>query len=342
MRLVKFLVFVASFASIPSLFAQQAPPKAPQTARQALIEMFNGKVDISKHLTIEVQKEFQKKSGSGFAFTPGAMLAGFHSQAGSRLEMFETGPILLSSTDAKSHERTEVHVDNDDLNAEEDTLLLSIHQFRDEKEIDTPYQFLSQISIGMKKQENIWRLNEIALGAKFPVGDPALFRKLNEQTQAAGIDVAGTGTSDGIYGAKLGSAEASQIPKRDIQMTLSLISFQEEAYASRHPEQGFSCSLPDLLATVGESGAFGLDPQVKTGIFDGFRINVTGCQGIPAGSYQITAEPLSPSAGNKAFCTDATHNIRQSDDGRAATCLASGRVPARTQESNADAGHLAR
>lgn len=330
MRLVTLLLAIVFCSTIPSLSSQSLPkqpagPRPPQTARQALIEIITGKGDVTSHLTVEVQKEMQKKTKAGIGFTPAAMLAGFHSAAGENIKTFETGSILLSANDSRSHERTEVHVDNDDLNADQATLQLSIHQFKDEKEIDTPFQFISQISVGMKKQENIWRLNEIAIGAKFPVGDPALFRKLNDQS--------GSGTlsgGEGMYAIAGGaSADAAEVPKRDMETTLSLISFREQMYASRHPEQGFTCSLADLMGEANEAGAFGLDPQIKTGIADGFRISASGCQGLPVGSYQIVAEPISPSAGSKAFCTDATHNVRQSDDGRGSTCLASGKVAVR-------------
>jgi hypothetical protein len=253
------------------------------------------------------------------------MLAGMRSAAGTGLKTFDAGPILFSTMDPKLHERMEIHVDSDDLNADQDTLQLSIHQFRDEKEIDTPFQFISQISIGMKKQENIWRLNEIGVTAKLPVGDPAMYRKFNQQSQASLAEVPNSG--DGSYGYTLGSSTDAQISKVDIQTTLSLLSLQEQLYASQHPEQGFSCSLSDLVPEPGQSEGFGIDPQVKTGISNGFRISVSGCQGLPVGSYQIAAEPISPAAGNKAFCTDATHNIRQADDGRGSTCLSSGRVP---------------
>lgn len=353
MRLVKVLLVSASFAAVfllssndllaqhsstQALPAQNASTQQPdarivQTARQALIEILSGRGDASKHLTVEVQKEMQKKSPSGVGFSPTAMLAGFHSVAGPHFKTFDAGPILLSASDPKTHERMELQVDSDDLNADQDTLQLSIHQFRDEKEIESPFQFISQISVGMKKQADIWRLNEIAIGAKFPVGDPALFRKFNEPAGA------GAGSANqGMYAIAGGaSPESAGVPKRDIQTTLSLISMGEQMYASRHPDQGFTCSLPDLLAEDSEAAALGLDPQIKTGIFDGFRISASGCQGLPVGSYQIAAEPLAQSAGSKAFCTDATHNIRQSDDGRGSTCLTSGRVP--SNRSTGDRAH---
>ena len=244
MRLVRFLLAVASFSIIPSLHAQQAPPpKPPQTARQALIEILSGRADASKHLTVEVQKELQRQTEFGRRLHSRRNAGRFHSQAGSGFKTFEAGPILFSSTDPRTHERTEVHVDNDGLNADEDTLQLSIHQFRDEREIGTAFQFISQISVGMKKQENIWRLNEIGVIAKVPVGDTALFRQLNEGMKASGTDVAVSGGVSMDPNSVLSPSEASQIPKVDIQTTMSLISFQEQIYAGQHPEQWFSCSL---------------------------------------------------------------------------------------------------
>jgi hypothetical protein len=147
-----------------------------------------------------------------------------------------------------------------------------------------------------------------------------MFRKLN--VEAPGD----TGT---VAGAASLSGDEQETPKADIQTILSLLAVQERMFASLHPEQGFTCTLAELLADTDRTERFGLDPQVKSGFANGFRINLTGCQSIPSGSYQITAEPISPSAGSKAFCTDATFNVRQSDDGRGSTCLTSGRVPAR-------------
>jgi hypothetical protein len=348
MRLVKVLFVRASLAAILVLSttylsaqhlsaqavpaqgasAQQPDSKVTQTARQALIDIFSGTGDLTKHLTVEVQKELQSGTKAGVAFSPAMMLGDIHSVAGSHFKTFDTGSILLSTSNPKKHERMEIQVDSDDLNADQDTMQLSIHQFRDEKEINTPFQFISQISIGMKKQENIWRLNEIAIGAKFPVGDPGLFKRLVDPNI-----LGGGGESSGMYGANV---EVGR-PKLNIEDIVRSLSYQEEMYASQHPEQGFACSLTDLMGEAGTAPALGLDPQVKIGLVDGFRISVTGCQGIPAASFQITAEPLSPSAGSKAFCTDATHNVRQSDDGRGPTCLTSGRVP--SNRSSAPGAH---
>src|SRR5262249_22059542 len=107
-----------------------------------------------------------------------------------------------------------------------------------------------------------------------------------------------------------------------LQMT-----FAEQSYASAHPDVGFTCSLSELAEAV---KAMGFEQQLASGIYKGYKLSLTGCQGRPAGSYQITAEPVQGNAG-KAFCTDATHNIRIADDGRGSTCLAFGRTPAKSE-----------
>ena len=94
----------------------------------------------------------------------------------------------------------------------------------------------------------------------------------------------------------------------------------ESTYARQHPDQGFTCSLGDLTASM-ES-----ELQFPGGAYQGYKITLGGCQGRPAGSFQVIMEPLVQGAGMKAMCTDATRNIRVADDGRGSSCLAFGKV----------------
>ena len=100
-----------------------------------------------------------------------------------------------------------------------------------------------------------------------------------------------------------------------------MISWAERSFARQHPDIGFTCSLPDLS----EGDRNGLDQQISTGSYKGYKITLSGCQGKPAGSFQVAVEPIA-GKGGKAYCIDATQNIRVADDGRASTCLTSGRV----------------
>jgi hypothetical protein len=106
------------------------------------------------------------------------------------------------------------------------------------------------------------------------------------------------------------------------EQTIRLLAFAESAFAHEHPDAGFSCSLSDLAQW---SKMMGVDPQVTTGSYNGYRFALSGCVGKPAGSFQVIAEPLLANKGAKAFCMDATQNLRESTDGQADTCLAVGK-----------------
>jgi hypothetical protein len=298
----------------------QAPP--PQTPRQALIEMISGGQEgAMKHLTIEMQKSLQ---GDG-KNSPIAQLATFDQikAASSDFQVFETGQVLLSANNPKSNEKFEVHVDSDDLSGDTDNMDISFHQFRDGVEQDIPYAaMLSRFTVGMKKQENIWRLNELSINIKVPVGDPKLLEKFD------------TGMGTGMFGGKvaMGSAGKQEKPRElSPKETITMIAFAESSFARSHPEIGFTCTLSDLAKT----NPFSLDPRIFTGEpYHGYKFTLSGCQEKPSGSFRLIAEPIVPAAGAEAYCTDATNNIRSSDDGRGSTCLASGKVSSAEQYSD--------
>src|SRR4249919_3137110 len=171
------VVVVLAFLASTAVYAQpqaQAPP--PQTPRQALIEMISGGQEgVMKHLTLEMQKSLQADGKNS-----SAQLAVFDQirSASSNFQVFETGEVLLSANDPKNNEKVEVHVDSDDLSGDTDNMDISFHQCRDGVEQDIPYAaMLSRFTVGMKRQANIWRLNEISVNIKVPVGDPKLLEK---------------------------------------------------------------------------------------------------------------------------------------------------------------------
>ena len=329
------LMFVSGLeiSSSLALFGQHssqpsAPP--PQTARQALIEMIAGDQKAQfRHLTTEVQQEVSKPSGKGAAAYM-ASLSGMVKSAGTDLESFESGSVLFAVSDRKKKEKAEVVVDSDDLSGDQETFQLSVHLYRDGKEQDDEVMALSpKLSVEMKKQENIWRLNNLVVSINLPVGSPKLFQKmLQEKTTGPGLAAqAGAQVSD------------DTIPEKcclDPQQIIQMIGYAELVYAREHPETGFTCSISGLADPNQTSGQL-LDRSFTKGLANGnangYRFTLSGCQGRPAGSYQIIAEPASPDAWPKAFCTDATQVIRSSDDGRGATCLTSGK-PVRASQGD--------
>ena len=316
------------FASSFLLSQTQAPAAPPQTPRQALIEMINGGQEgAMKHLTVEMQKSLQ---GDGKNNSSVAQLAPFDQMraASSDFQVFETGQVLLSASDPKTNEKFEVHVDSDDLSGDTDNMDISFHQFRDGVEQDIPYAtMLSRFSVGMKRQANIWRLNDISINIKVPLGDPKLLEKF------------GSGMGTGMFGAKVGGVSASGKPEKPRDMApreaVQMLGMTESMFARMHPEIGFTCTLSDLA----KPNMLNLDPRIFSGEpYHGYKFSLSGCQDKPSGSFHLIAEPVSPAGKAKAFCTDATNNIRSSDDGLGSSCLASGKVAAFGAEDGAWAG----
>ena len=120
-------------ASLVFLLAQvgfsQATP--PQTARQALIEMFFGTAPnhLEKHLP-DITRTTLKKlpSANGMnALEEFSMIATQMKAGGGKFETFETGPILISAEDPRDGGKFELTVERDDLAGEEDQIELALH-----------------------------------------------------------------------------------------------------------------------------------------------------------------------------------------------------------------------
>lgn len=221
--------------------------------------------------------------------------------------------MLLSANDSKSHEKFEVHVDSDDLSGDTDNIDISFHQFRDGTEMDVPYAaLLSRFTIGMKQQENVWRLNEISINIKVPLGDPKLLEKF------------GNGMP-GMIGGKIGASSGKLEKPRELtpKQATEMVAMSELTFARIHPEIGFTCTLADLA----KPNPFNLDPHLFSGEpYHGYKFTLSGCQDKPSGSFRLIAEPVSPTTKAKAYCTDATNNVRSSDDGLGSSCVASGKL----------------
>jgi hypothetical protein len=269
---------------------------------------------VLKHLTVEVQELLLKpenKSTAPFLTMLGAM------KPETGLQTFEAGDVLLSYSEPRQHMKYEVHVDNDDMAGTEDTMLLSIHLFHEGKEEEAGLGFMSShFTVNMKQQQNIWRLNKISVGADFPVGDPEFVDKMFFKNAAS----AGVAVVPGWHATS--SPAGGQPAAMPPEQIVALLALAQATFARQHPETGFTCSFTELSDTA---KLMGVDHQVSTGSYNGYRFALAGCEGKPAGSFQITAEPITRNAGTKAFCTDATQNVRVSETGSGANCLAFGK-----------------
>jgi hypothetical protein len=277
---------------------------------------------LLKHLTVEVQdalKASGKLNSAGLS-----MLNGMSAPSG--LQSFEDGEVLFAFDVPIEHTRFEVHVDNDDLNGEEDSISLSLHSFRDDKEQDLAWGLMSShFTVTMKMQQKVWRVDKISVGAEFPVGDAKFIEKALLKPQASSFNVVTPRTTVQMDSNPIQTASL-EMPAEQV---VTMLAYAESSFAKLHPEVGFTCSLSELEES---SKMMGIDQQVNSGTYNGYHFALSGCEGKPAGSFQITAEPLPASKSGKAFCTDATQNLRISDDGRGATCLASGKAQVQAGE----------
>ncbi len=301
---------------------RQAPPE--ESPRQALVEMLSGGEEkFTKHLTAEVQARLAEMRKDGL---PGAnsplQASSFIGNADTRkLDTFDYGPILFAINDAAQHQRLEAHIEKDELRGDRDDMEISIHSFHWGVEEESPIGM--NLSLRMKLQDAVWRVESLTVDTNLALGDP---RILNSGwwnwTSAPGPD-----SKPVTDVAEAGSHEAAMPPLRAVRM----IGLAENLYAQKHPDQGFTCGIKDLV-NVGKGIDNGqqyqfLAPEFSDGVYNGYRFTLIGCQGKPARSFQVTAEPLN--GVGRAYCLDDRRNLRASDDGRATTCLVQGKIARR-------------
>src|SRR5215831_11026006 len=281
MRRYGFLfLLLACLVFISALSQPQAAPPRPQTARQALIEIVTKGGDaLTKHLTLEVQdalKANKKFNGEALSLLNSMTL-------GSGLQSFEAGEVLFAYNDAAQHTKYEVHVDNDDLAGDEDSLQLSLHAFRDEKEQDPEWGPMSpHFTVSLKLQQNVWRLNNVSVGAEFPVGDAKFVEKmfLKPASAATGYSLVAPAGGAHVSSGTGDVASAEMPPEHAVRM----LAYAESMFARQHPDVGFTCSFSELAES---SKMMGVDQRVNNGIYNGYRFALAGGQGKPASSYQI-------------------------------------------------------
>jgi hypothetical protein len=301
---------MAQFAETPSL----------QSPRQALIEMFSGSQEkFRQHLTVDLQEKLNDLPEHTVPPVSNPLLALVSATNGSeKFDSFDSGPILFSWNNAHQHQRYELHVDADESRGDEDQMELSLHSFRSGVEEEMPIYL--RLQLGLVLQQSVWRLNTVTANVQLPVGDPRIFDKDKFWWM-----------SRMLAGATPSEHETPATPDRpgiSPMRAVRRIALAENLYAQHHPEAGYTCAIANLVNIGKGLDEFGpytlLDPEFASGVYNGYNFVITGCAGKPAKSFHVIAEPVSGKG--KAYCSDDRHNLRSSDDGRAETCLAAGRM----------------
>lgn len=299
------LILLFAFPENPRIEAQtQTQWQSPQTARQALLEMLTGTPEaFEKHL-LESTKKALLQSGdsasSPFLSHFGILRAEMAANR-NHVETFELGITLLSMEEDNGQHRLEINVERDDLISDADEIELSLHSYKEGME--QPLPVIPRLTLSMTQEKEVWKLNEIALAVRVPLGDAEFLKGLQKS-----------------------QAEASESSAVAILRTLNTA---EISYAASFPEKGYTCKLSDL-------GGFGagdepspehamlIDDVLAGGQRSGYVFTINGCDTRPASKYQATAVPADPESVARAFCSNETATISYAADGKAATCLSEG------------------
>jgi hypothetical protein len=314
------LSFITTALLTRGLAAQQNT--APQTARQALLEMFFSKTPgtLVKHLPSATRTALEKSGAMASLDQYSAMASQFQSQ-GQNLQTFETGSVLLTGENPKSGDKVEVSVESDSLRGDQDDIVLTFQTYKNGQAQRTP--FMPQITFSMKQEAQIWKLNEISVTIHLPLADPDFLKAITEKVKPA----ATTTTSTSF----VPQPQVSVTPAgSDAMVTAAMrtILNAEVTYATMYPTVGFTCTLSDLDGFGGgernEHQAMLINSGLASGKKYGFVFTLSGCSASPATSFHLSVTPNSNVFGRKAFCADSSNVIRSSDDGNAATCFARG------------------
>ena len=315
-----------AFVLIFSSLSASAQP-APQTARQALLEMFFSKTPgtFEKHLPQATRAALRKAGTASGA----SMLTGFSAitsqltASGQQLQTFEAGPTLMMIENPQAHTKFEIVVESDDLRGDEDAIALSFHGSKDGETQTAGAKF--GLRFTMKQETGMWRLNEVSATLGVSLADPEFLKALTTKLRP-GINEAPASSSTPLIAPNAMTAANEAVAVGGVRT----LNTAEVTYAATFPGRGFTCALSDLGGMGGGSGptehqAMLIDPRLASGKKSGYVFALSGCDGTPAATYNVTASPADPGSGTRAFCSDESAVIRFSPDGKANSCLSVGK-----------------
>jgi hypothetical protein len=167
-RIALAVLALALAASAQTLQKRSAP--APQTARQALIELLTAKTDAAferhlpealltrvKAMETPPQKGAKPKSSGG----PLATATDVH--------FFDTGSMFATYAPPKGGDRVEFIVDRDEATPQGEELEFSIRGFSNGAEVNSA--LLPRFMVHMKQEEGTWRVAQIGFSASVQLDD---------------------------------------------------------------------------------------------------------------------------------------------------------------------------
>jgi type IV pilus assembly protein PilA len=330
MRRLVLSVSVAILSSVAAL-AQSA---APQTARQALLEMFFSKTSgtFVKHLPAATRAALEKAGALNSMEQYSLMMSQMQTQ-GQNLQTYETGSILLSFDNPKTGDKAEITVENDALRGDQDDLELSFQVYKNGQSQRTP--FMPQMTFSMKQEAQVWKLYEISVTIHVPLADKDFLKALTDKVTATqtALSQSGWSQSPGTTVTITPRPEVIAQPggagsDAAVIAAVRTILTAQITYATTYPNVGYTCTLSSLDGFGGgepnQNQAMLINSGLASGKRFGYIFTLSECGGMPANTFHLTATPNSNTFGRKSFCADQSALIRSSQDSSPAACVASG------------------
>ncbi len=303
-----------------SAHSQTSEATLPQTARQALMEMFFSKTPgtLIKHLPTATLAALENAGALKTLQQYSALASQFHTTA-NQLETFESGSVLLSTVDPKTNQKMEVVVENDSLQGDDDHIALSLRTYTEKHLQRTP--FMPRLTFAMKMESGIWKLNEILVSVRVPLADPDFLKSITDGIKSRAA-------ASAAMQSQIGPSTIAVGADPSVVAAMRTILTAENTYSGTYHNVGYTCTLSDLDGFGGgeanEHQAMLISSGLASGKKFGYVFSLSGCAGAPAAAFHLAAAPSGNSFGRRAFCADQSGIIRSSADGSPATCFASG------------------
>src|SRR5882762_5067784 len=216
-------------------------PSGPQTARQALMEMFFSKTPgtLVKHLPAATRAALEK-SGAMASMQQYSVMASQWQTQGKNLQTFEAGSVLLAVNDANTGQKFEVTVENDSLQGDQDDIELSFQTYKENQLKRTP--FMPQMTFAMRMESGVWKLNEISVTIHLPLADPDFLKSFTERMSPQGAHA----VSISKGGTTMTTAGPVNANDPAVIAAMRTILAAETTYANTYHMVGYTCTLSDL------------------------------------------------------------------------------------------------
>ena len=325
-RLIVFLAIV-TLASTAWPVQHQT---VPQTARQALIEMFFNKTPgtFMKHLPDATREVFETAGGMTASPQYYSLMTSYMESQGKGLQTFDTGSVLMSMGDPKTGQKTEIIVERDSLQGEEDDIEVSFANYKNGQPQRPP--FVSHVIFSMKTEGGIWKLNQISVTIRVPLADPDLLQSVRDNLKTLQSQASAQRLQPALLNSTQTFGSSAQTFGNDAGVIAAMrnILNAEITYATTYPSVGYTCTLSDLdgfgASERNEHQAMLINSGLAGGKKFGYIFTLSGCSATPASSFRLTATPVANSFGQRTFCADQTGAIRYSADGLVASCSSAG------------------